>query len=274
MDNKNFYELFGISPSASNDEVREAYKRFITEANKKHKAGSDELKQILIAATAALYILTNPDKRFEYNQKNGINPRESVFSSSRTKQSFFKRSKRSASKVSGRFKFLLKPFIWLWDTVWVVVEPILKFSIRAGIILGIVWGIFLADETQYVRDEAKKYSGPVYEYVKTGFYDAKAYMTGLFKKEYVDPYNTLACEKVRLKYAEAEKIYADYQRRLEVKDSATFGYTLGKLLQGKGGDAVRGLAEGSRLTARERHDLEKAEVRLKTVRIDNLECFR
>jgi molecular chaperone DnaJ len=68
MSKKDFYEILGISKSASDDEIKKAYRKlaikYHPDKNPDDKAAEDKFKE----AAEAYEILSNPEKRQRYNQ--------------------------------------------------------------------------------------------------------------------------------------------------------------------------------------------------------------
>ena len=68
MSKRDFYEILGISKSASDDEIKKAYRKlaikYHPDKNPDDKAAEDKFKE----AAEAYEILSNPEKRQRYNQ--------------------------------------------------------------------------------------------------------------------------------------------------------------------------------------------------------------
>lgn len=68
MSFKNFYELLGVTPKASADEIKEAYREMASKYKNSNKA-LDEYSQMMLGnINEAIEILANPEKRAAYDK--------------------------------------------------------------------------------------------------------------------------------------------------------------------------------------------------------------
>ena len=158
--------------------------------------------------------------------------------------------------------FITAIFSWVWNTVWGILGPVLKITIRLSIIGALVWLIFYAPFAAEIRTKVMLAAGPVFESLPS------------FASKKINAYDSLKCEKVRMRVAEAEKIRERYTKKLKEKEAVFAVAALGKLLSGDAKGAGRISAKGNNLTAKERYELEEADAFLKGKIIDDLECFK
>lgn len=253
------YAVLRIASDAPEEEIRLAYTRHIKNLKVIHADDDEKLKDQVGVANIALEVLTDPVRRQKHDIQLGLDPsKNSALSSAH--QLFTEDRRTNTSDKSTQRKFvsggrpplLLRPFFWVWQVLWSVLGPILTIGIRLGVIAGLVWLIFFARFTSEYRLIASNW----------------------FREAFPPAYDSLRCEKARLKVAEAERIKKRYEDRLNVKDGLAAGYVIGKLLTGDVRGATQGAAEAKRLTQKERYELEQADAVLKSKVINDLECFR
>jgi hypothetical protein len=209
-------------------------------------------------------VLTDPVKRQKHDIQLGLGPSEhsapsysQPLISENRRSNISNESTKIKSGKSDRPPLLLRPFVWILQVLWSVLRPIITIGIRLGVIAGLVWLIFFAGFTSEYRLIASNWFSELFPPAK-----------------HVNAYDTLRCEKARLKVAEAERIKKRYEDRLSVKDGLAAGYVIGKLLSGDLRGASQSAAEAKRLTQKERYELEQADAVLKSKVINDLECFR
>jgi curved DNA-binding protein CbpA len=261
------YRVLGLKQNCSPTEVLEAHNKLVSIWREKLKDDKVKLSLWLKLADKALDVLSDPIKKNQYDMELKI--RLSANSSSKNIQTietnFNKELKtvQSANTITIKKQGILsKVLSWIWDTVWGVLGPILKLSIRIGVLGAAFWLVFLAPFTENYRAQIKVMASSAWsEY-------------GPAPKKTVSAYNSLRCEKVRMRVAEAEKIKERYEKKLKAKEIFIVGAALGSLLKGDKKTAAGIAGAGSVLSNKESNELEKADAFLKGKIIDDLECFR
>lgn len=86
----NYYETLKVSPKASKNEIRSAYRRLARKLHPDKNNGSEETARAFAAIAEAYEVLSNPKERLAYDkrvlneQRNGSTNGDSVFASSNT----------------------------------------------------------------------------------------------------------------------------------------------------------------------------------------------
>ena len=81
MSNKNFYEVLGVSETATQDEIKKAYRKLAIEHHPDKGGNEDKFKEI----AQAYDTLSDPTKRTQYDSRNnnpfgnGFNPFDELF---------------------------------------------------------------------------------------------------------------------------------------------------------------------------------------------------
>ncbi len=76
---KNYYELLGVSPDISDKDLRKKIQQILRDNHPDINPGDEKKEKIYKAVSYAGSILSNPEKRKEYDKKLGISQSESNF---------------------------------------------------------------------------------------------------------------------------------------------------------------------------------------------------
>lgn len=74
----NYYEMLGVSKNSSEDEIKKAYKRWISENHPDKNPDDKSLPEKIKGINEAYSVLSDPDKRRQYDQKSSGNPWEEI----------------------------------------------------------------------------------------------------------------------------------------------------------------------------------------------------
>ena len=251
MTDIDLYKVLGLSQNCTPDQVSEAYHRLLPIWQKQLQDDPKKLAIWMKLGAHAFETLSDPQKKSAYDtdrQKKNIPARSRDSSAQRLQSTSIKNS------------LFFSAVGWIWDTIWGVVGPILRVIVRLAIITIFIWLLFFSNLLKPYRDEAitvaRDFIGD-FEFISSSD----------------NVYDSLRCEKARLRVIEAEKVVAKFEEKLKQKEITIGIVALGSLVSGDGRKAAGALVEGSRLTAKERSELERAQLVLRSKVIDDLECF-
>lgn len=72
--NKDYYKILGISKNATQDEIKKAYRKLALKYHPDRNGGSDENEKKFKEANEAYQVLSNPQKRSQYDQFGQAGP--------------------------------------------------------------------------------------------------------------------------------------------------------------------------------------------------------
>lgn len=79
---QNYYEILGVDRSASNDEIRNAFRKLARETHQDMNPGSkkgDPTYERWISVSEAYSVLSKPEKRSEYNRTGNVTEKPNIF---------------------------------------------------------------------------------------------------------------------------------------------------------------------------------------------------
>lgn len=257
------YKVLGVNQNCNPAQVSAAYNRLVPMWQEQLKDEKEKLNIWLKLAAKAMEVLSDPVKKQEYDAKLKIQiESENVQPNIQNVENTSNKRPPPKIIVPKKQGVLSKAVHWVWDAVWGVLGPIIKLSIRVAIIAAVIWLVFLAEFTETYRMQIKAIAGSAWS------------TYGPTPKKRVSSYNSLRCEKARMRVAEAKKIKKRYEEKLKAKQGFVIGAVLGSLLKGDSKSAAGIAVAGGVLTKKESYELEKADAFLKGKMIDDLECFK
>jgi len=176
---------------------------------------------------------------------------------------------------------LMVPFRKLGLLLWYIFGPSLKriasalvgFS-RVAIVVLLVWSIAFAPFSETYRNKVLSFTSVVYNDFQSVMPDinVRQYLPEFLGGRYT--YNSMACEKIRLKFALAQELIDAEGSYLKGANLIGLGAAFSKLVQGDTNKAKEYGARTSLFTAKRDKELAKAKIYIRKVKIDQLECVR
>ena len=96
MKSRDYYEVLGVQRDASQDQIKRAYRKLALEHHPDHNEGSEDAEQKFKEVSEAYAVLSDPDKRSQYDRFGQAGFRErfrrKIFSGAQTFEVFFRTS--------------------------------------------------------------------------------------------------------------------------------------------------------------------------------------
>mgnify|MGYP006096836093 CR=1 FL=1 len=262
------YEILQISSVATNDEVISAHAKL------------HSLAARLLADKPDLYKLRKHSLDSAKNRLLDLSKRAEI------DKSLALAKNAGASRAINKYdksilRLIMYPFSKLFELLWFVFGPAAKYLAKIGIValrvslfVFIIWSAGFASYTEPYRKVALSYAGVIYNDFGSIIPEVnfREYLPGFLGGRYT--YNSLACEKIRIKIAYMEKILKEEREKSGALKTFGFGVALAKLVQGDTAKAKEYAGETSRSTSRTDNEIRMVKVQLDRQRVDNLECTK
>lgn len=140
----------------------------------------------------------------------------------------------------------------------------MRLGLRVSVIALLLWGVFLFEDTQFIRDEAKNLAGEGWELAKESF--------PFLRRDY----DSLHCQKIRERSLHAKNLIEKHEGINFWNNLFSAGALVGALAthdnQKESRLAAAGSIFSSKASSKER-ELEKAKAMLKRYTTEDLQCF-